>query len=308
MLEIRNVTKSYDEKAVLSSVCFTLLDGESLLLAGETGGGKTTLARIICGSQCPDSGEVLLDGKRLLGTYRKRSPEELADIQYIFQDPYSAVELTNTLRQTLGETERVMKRHGRGCIPMEEALFQTAPELLGDMDKKMEQFSGGQLQRLSILRSMMLHPRLLVADEPVSMLDVSVRAEVMDLLEDLKARYHMSMVFISHDIATTRVIADKVAVMYLGHIVEIGETDEVIQSPRHPYTKALISNCGTLDTEGFHPIQISGEPPVPIGQAPGCGFAPRCWLTCPRCTEKDPVYTEVSPGHLVACACLDQMK
>ena len=132
MLEIRNVTKSYDEKAVLSSVCFTLLDGESLLLAGETGGGKTTLARIICGSQCPDSGEVLLDGKRLLGTYRKRSPEELADIQYIFQDPYSAVELTSTLRQTLGETERVMKRHGRSGIPMEEALFQTAPELLGD--------------------------------------------------------------------------------------------------------------------------------------------------------------------------------
>lgn len=118
MLEIRNVTKSYDEKAVLSSVCFTLLDGESLLLAGETGGGKTTLARIICGSQCPDSGEVLLDGKRLLGTYRKRSPEELADIQYIFQDPYSAVELTNTLRQTLDETERVMKRHGRSCLPM----------------------------------------------------------------------------------------------------------------------------------------------------------------------------------------------
>ena len=122
MLEIRNVTKSYDEKAVLSSVCFTLLDGESLLLAGETGGGKTTLARIICGSQCPDSGEVLLDGKRLLGTYRKRSPEELADIQYIFQDPYSAVELTNTLRQTLGETghETAWARlpsYGGGALP-----------------------------------------------------------------------------------------------------------------------------------------------------------------------------------------------
>ena len=242
MLEIRNVTKSYDEKAVLSSVCFTLLDGESLLLAGETGGGKTTLARIICGSQCPDSGEVLLDGRRLLGTYRKRSPGELADIQYIFQDPYSAVELTSTLRQTLGETERVMKRHGRSCLPMEEALCQTAPELLGDMDKKMEQFSGGQLQRICIARALIPRPKLLITDESTSMLDKDGEDEVLDVLHRLKGERKVSILSVVHDIDFSVDRWDRIAVLFGGRIVEDLPFDRFLEEAAHPYSRRLIES------------------------------------------------------------------
>ena len=148
---------------------------------------------------------------------------------------------------------------------------------------------------------MLLSPAFLVADEPVSMLDVSVRAEVMNLLTALIREKDMGMVFISHDIGTTRAIAEKLMVMYLGRAVETGETDEVLKHPMHPYTQALLSNCGTLNAEEFSPIRISGEPPVPIGDCPGCPFAPRCFRAKPECFEKAPALEEVSPGHFTAC-------
>lgn len=241
MLEIRNVTKSYDEKAVLSSVCFTLLDGESLLLAGETGGGKTTLARIICGSECPDSGEVLLDGKCLLGTYRKRSPEELADIQYISQDPYSAVELTTRFADP-GRNGAGHEAAWRSCLPMEEALCQTAPELLGDMDKKMEQFSGGQLQRICIARALIPRPKLLITDESTSMLDKDGEDEVLDVLHRLKRERKVSILSVVHDIDFSVARWDRIAVLFGGRIVEDLPFGRFLEEAAHPYSRRLIES------------------------------------------------------------------
>lgn len=241
MLEIRNVTKSYDEKAVLSSVCFTLWMGKAFCWQEKQEEERPPWP----GSSVkpmPGSGEVLLDGKRLLGTYRKRNPEELADIQYIFQDPYSAVELTNTLRQTLDETERVMKRHGRSCLPMEEALWQTAPELLGDMDKKMEQFSGGQLQRICIARALIPRPKLLITDESTSMLDKDGEDEVLDVLHRLKRERKVSILSVVHDIDFSVARWDRIAVLFGGRVVEDLPFGRFLEEAAHPYSRRLIES------------------------------------------------------------------
>ena len=177
-----------------------------------------------------------------MGTYRKRSPGELADIQYIFQDPYSAMELTSTLRQTLGETERVMKRHGRGCLPMEEALIQTAPELLGDMDKKMEQFSGGQLQRICIARALIPRPKLLITDESTSMLDKDGEDEVLDVLHRLKRERKVSILSVVHDIDFSVARWDRIAVLFGGRIVEDLPFGRFLEEAAHPYSRRLIES------------------------------------------------------------------
>ena len=178
-----------------------------------------------------------------------------------------------------------------GMAPAEDYIYRHPHEL-----------SGGQLQRISILRSMLLRPTFLVADEPVSMLDVSIRADIINMLQTLSKEENTAMVFISHDIATTRYISDRVAVMYLGRIVETGITDEVLHNPQHPYTKVLISNCASLDPlEKREIIEIEGEPPTPINTGPGCYFAPRCYQACEKCFKEYPEAKDLGNGHIVSC-------
>ena len=242
MLEIRNVTKSYDEKAVLSSVCFTLLDGESLLLAGETGGGKTTLARIICGSQCPDSGEVLLDGKRLLGTYRKRSPEELADIQYIFQDPYSSLNPSRTVGWILSEP---LKIYGKYDARERERRVRETIGLVGlpaeSYDMLPAHLSGGQRQRVSIASALIQKPALIIADEAVSALDVTIQAQILELMAQLRRELGISYLFISHDLNVVYQLCDRCMVMQAGRIVEQGPVEELYDHPQQEYTRQLLA-------------------------------------------------------------------
>jgi len=224
----------------------------------------------------------------------------------VFQNPFD----TFSPRHTIGESlVRILKLHGIGNNDADQyAICKTAlaNAVLSPPDDYLSRYphelSGGQLQRISIIRAMLLKPSLIVADEPVSMLDVSVRADIINILQELSRINNTSMIFISHDIATTRYISNRIMVMYLGRVVEMGYTDEVVKSPCHPYTKALISNCASINPKEIkQPIAISGEPPSPVNAGPGCYFAPRCYDACSECFKSYPALQDIGGGHFASC-------
>lgn len=224
----------------------------------------------------------------------------------IFQNPFDTFDPRYTIEKIFMSTMKLHKigandeeRHNIMIKTLEDAGMAPATDYIY---RHPHELSGGQLQRISILRSMLLRPTFLVADEPVSMLDVSIRADIINMLQTLSKEENTAMVFISHDIATTRYISDRVAVMYLGRIVETGVTDEVLHNPQHPYTKVLISNCASLDPlEKREIIEIEGEPPTPINTGPGCYFAPRCYQACEKCFKEYPEARDLGNGHIVSC-------
>ncbi len=303
LLEVRGLCHHYPQHAVrmngkyppvhaLDGVDFTLASGEVLGIVGESGCGKSTLGRVISRLEPETSGDVLLSGEKASDWTRKSQREYHKAVQLVFQNPFDTFNPRFTIFASM---ERALILHSIGAnraerfdrckAALEGAGMRPAVDFLRRMPIAL---SGGQLQRISILRAMMLSPRLLIADEPLSMLDVSVRAEVLQLLVQLKSG-GMAMLLISHDLATTRVIADRVAVMYLGRIVEIGPVDEVLLSPMHPYTQALVSHAGALRLGPQpEPIAISGEPPMPIGSAAGCSFQPRCPKAMAHCEKTPP--------------------
>ncbi|MFM9279141.1 ABC transporter ATP-binding protein [Paenibacillus jiagnxiensis] len=298
--------KTGDIKSV-DGVSFTLDQGEVLGIIGESGCGKSTLGKLLVQLESPTSGEIDILGESARAML-KRSPLAFRrKAQIIFQNPFDTFDPRHTIARILTDTLRL---HGVGgsheerlalCEQrMEEAGLAPARDYLYRFPHEL---SGGQLQRISILRSMLLDPLFLVADEPISMLDVSIRADIINMLSDMCRRRNTAMVFISHDITTTRYISDRVAVMYLGRFVEIGPTDEVLHRPQHPYTKALISNSAPLDAAADDQefIHIDGEPPTPVDTGPGCYFYDRCYERREECRLHYPTFRTVSPGHHVAC-------
>ena len=205
---------------------------------------------------------------------------------------------------------RPLKNHGIGkndeerrqiCLQgLEEGGLRPAEDI---MSRYPHELSGGQLQRISIIRAMFLQPQFIVADEPVSMLDVSIRTEIIHMLQDISRSRDAAVAFISHDIALTRYISDHIAVMYLGRVVEYGTADQVVNDPQHPYTRALISNCASIDPdEERQPIALEGEPPTPIDPGPGCYFAPRCYMACEECFKAYPEKVDLGEGHYACCS------
>lgn len=290
----------------LDDVNFTLERGKVLGIIGESGCGKSTLGRILTGLEEITSGTVRYEGNSAADMIKKNRRQFCKLAQMVFQNPFDTFPPGQTIETVL---MRVLRIHHIGsgknerleiCVKaLEEAGLRPAKDFL---NRYPHELSGGQLQRISIVRSMLLNPSFIVADEPVSMLDVSVRADIINILRDISKTKNTSLVFISHDLATTRYITDTIAVMYLGQIVEYGETDQVLQNPCHPYTQALLSYCADIDPdEQKIPVSVPGEPPVMSGERKGCYFAPRCSRACAKCFAERPTELICEPGHTASC-------
>jgi peptide/nickel transport system ATP-binding protein len=286
----------------VDGVDFTLQPGETLGLVGETGCGKSTLGRAIARLEDPTAGRVIFEGHDLAHAKGETLFRLRRDLQIIFQDPYSSL----NPRMTVGEIVReplLVHRMGTKAEQIEQvrALLQTVG-LSGEMlERYPHEFSGGQRQRVSIARALALNPKLVIADEPVSALDVSVRSQVLNLMVRLQRERHLTYLFISHDLSVVEHISDRIAIMYLGRIVELGPAERIFAKPVHPYTRALIAAIPVPDPDQRHTGEpVRGEAPSPISPPPGCPFHPRCSYAIDACRTIVPPLEPVGAADLVA--------
>lgn len=302
---LKGNTSSGKVKSV-DGVSFSLQKGKVLGVIGESGCGKSTLGRVLVNLESPTDGTIYINGKTSEDLYKENKLMFRRTAQIIFQNPFDTFDPRFTIEKILTGALK-LHRIGKNASERKEISldqlkkygFNPAHEFL---DRYPHELSGGQLQRISILRSMLLSPEFIVADEPVSMLDVSIRADVLNMLKKLCEEEETAMVFISHDIAATRYISDEVAVMYLGKIVETGAADDVLHNPKHPYTQALVSNSTQTGLDGSdNVIRLKGEPPAPVDTGPGCYFYDRCPIRKASCQEDYPETIDMGNGHFVSC-------
>lgn len=287
----------------VNGVSFTLGEGETLGLVGESGCGKSTLSRTLMRLYEPTKGDITFLGESITGYDRNQMRAIRKNMQMVFQDPYSSLNPRMTVRATLAE---VIRFH-QICNSEQEIndyisyLLERVGLNAQDADKYPRSFSGGQRQRICIARAIAVKPKLLIADEPVSALDVSVQAHILNLLEDLKKEFGLSIIFISHDLSVVKYISDRVAVMYLGQIVEIGNTADIFRTPRHPYTQALLSAIPNIEQGSREKIYIEGDPPSPYTLHAGCPFYSRCPKRLSVCENTVPPVRTDSETHLIRC-------
>ncbi|MEY3681416.1 MAG: ABC transporter ATP-binding protein [Ilumatobacteraceae bacterium] len=288
----------------VSGISFDVRRGETLGIVGESGCGKSTTGRAIMQLPRPTSGQVWFEGTDLnsLGTDEMRKLR--TKIQMIFQDPISSLNPRRSVLDIVTEPLNIWKigdkadREATAKAVLEEVGIDPAAAA----GRRAHQFSGGQCQRISIARSLVLSPSLIICDEPVSALDVSVQAQVLNLLEDLKRDRGLTLIFIAHDLAVVKNISDRVAVMYLGKMCEVAEPDSLFAQPAHPYSKVLIDSIPVVDpTAPLAEIAVKGEPPSPVFPPSGCRFNPRCPNAQDRCRTEEPAIREIAPRHFVAC-------
>ncbi len=319
VIEVQDVVKYYpitrgivlkkkigDVKAV-DGVNLYVEKGETLAIVGESGCGKSTTARLLMGLEMPDQGSIKINGDELTTMSAKQLRTKRRDIQIILQDPYTSLNPRMTVSSIIGEPFDIHP----GALPEGKDKKQAVADLMDRVGLNPEfvnryphQFSGGQRQRIGVARALALRPSIIIADEPVSALDVSVQSQVMNLLFDLRDDFGLSYVFISHDLAVVRQIADRLAVMYLGKVVETGPQDDLYRAPAHPYTKALMSAVPLPDPVAQRArtrIELEGDVPSPANPPSGCRFRTRCWKAQDICAEVEPLLESLGGGQYAAC-------
>ena len=309
LLSVRNLVVEFPSRAgtvkAVSDISFDLKRGETLALVGESGCGKSTTARAVMQLPRPTSGQILLDGEDLTQVSSQRMRKLRPRLQIIFQDPIASLNPRARVAEIVAAPLRVnesgtsVERQAR----VEEMLEAVGLDPTVSMNKRPHEFSGGQCQRISIARALILSPDILLCDEPVSALDVSIQAQILNLLEDMKERHALTMLFISHDLAVVKSVADRVGVMYLGKLCEIAPAEQLYRQPAHPYTRALLSAIPIPDPESIpaRPNMIEGELPSPMNPPSGCVFRTRCPLAEERCAHDVPELRIWEDGREVAC-------
>lgn len=303
---IAEIVRKKEQKYVraVEDVTFSIRKGETLGLVGESGCGKSTLSKTLIRLYKPDDGKIMFDQYGDLALKEGAAlTKARRDIQMVYQDPYSSLNPKMTIRQMFYEILAV-----HHICPKEEFEKKTIEilDMVGmpsyALDRYPSAFSGGQRQRIGIARALVLNPALLIADEPVSALDMSIQAQIINLLMDLKAKLNLTMLFISHDLRVVQYLSDRVMVMYLGRVVEMGSAEELFQHPAHPYTQILIQAAPVIDTKHKErEYEIRGETPSPIDIPKGCAFHPRCPFATEKCRTAEPVMTEDANGRMVKC-------
>ena len=319
LLEIRHLSKRFPikknllgkvekELVAVDDVSFTLKAGETLGIVGESGCGKTTLGRAILKLHEPSGGRIIFKGEDITDYNTKKMRKNRTKMQIIFQDPYSSLPPRSMVGDILSEPVRV-----HGIVPKDEVkdYVLRLMDKCGLRDYYFEryphEFSGGQRQRICIARALSVNPELVICDEPVSALDVSIQAQIINLLKELQQSMNLTYIFISHDLSVVKFISDKIGVMYLGSMVEFGEKKDIFKNPLHPYTRALFSAIPNPDPDvKMNRIVLNGDIPSPTNPPKGCRFHTRCPHATEKCKHIAPAYKEYEPGHFVACHLLEK--
>lgn len=302
-VKAKSILPNKESVKAVDGISFDVYKKEAFGIVGESGCGKSTTGHTIVGLLRPTEGDILLNGETILDDKKRYSKEMAKKIQIIFQDPYSSLDPRFTVGRCIGEP---LVEHKVGN---KEEIQKIIKELMNEVGLNSEQitrypheFSGGQRQRIGIARALALNPELIICDEPVSALDVSIQAQILNLMKELKEKRGLTYIFISHNLSVVHHLCDRIAVMYLGHIVEIASKDELFENPQHPYTKALLNAIPIPDpTLKTMNEEIQGDVPSPRNPPKGCCFHTRCPFAKPECSEVVPQTREVKPGHFVSC-------